>query len=71
MQQRTPTAAGYSEAAHQAGTFAPQPSPAARRRLKRQGGQVGTLHELTKLAPVDIIAEALGYSPTTIERHAI
>lgn len=31
---------------------------------------LGTLHELTKLAPVAIIAETLGYSPTTIERHA-
>jgi hypothetical protein len=30
-----------------------------------------TLHELTKLAPVAIIAEAIGYSPATIERHAV
>ncbi|BCW48538.1 hypothetical protein [Arthrobacter sp. StoSoilB13] len=30
----------------------------------------GNTHELTKLAPVAIIAETLGYSPTTIERHA-
>ncbi|BCT76267.1 hypothetical protein SCMU_21090 [Sinomonas cyclohexanicum] len=33
--------------------------------------RLGTLHELTKLAPVPLIAEALGYSPATIERHAI
>jgi hypothetical protein len=32
-----------------------------------------TLHriELTKLSPVAILAEALGYSPATIERHAV
>jgi hypothetical protein len=28
-------------------------------------------HELTKLGPVPIIADALGYHPSTIERHAI
>ncbi len=28
------------------------------------------MHELTKLAPVAIVAEALGYSPETIETHA-
>jgi hypothetical protein len=33
--------------------------------------RLGTLHELTKLAPVAILAEALGYHPTTIERHAV
>jgi hypothetical protein len=27
--------------------------------------------ELTKLGPVPIIADALGYHPSTIERHAI
>ncbi len=27
--------------------------------------------ELTKLSPVAILAEALGYSPATIERHAV
>lgn len=31
----------------------------------------GNLHKLTKLAPVAIIAETLGYSPTTTERHAV
>lgn len=36
-----------------------------------RAARLGTLHELTKLAPVAIIAEALGYSPATIERHAI
>lgn len=46
-----------------------------RNRLRRQlfstrAARLGALHELTKLAPVAIIAEALGYSPKTIERHA-
>jgi hypothetical protein len=36
-----------------------------------RAARLGTLHELTKLAPVAVIAEALGYSPVTIERHAI
>lgn len=36
-----------------------------------RAARLGTLHELTKLAPVAIIADALGYSPATIERHAI
>lgn len=36
-----------------------------------RAARLGTLHELTKLAPVAIIAEALGYSPATIERHAV
>lgn len=35
-----------------------------------RAARLGTLHELTKLAPVAIIADTLGYSPTTIERHA-
>jgi hypothetical protein len=35
-----------------------------------RAARLGTLHELTKLAPVAIIAEALGYSHKTIERHA-
>lgn len=35
-----------------------------------RAARLGTLHELTKLAPVAIIDETLGYSPTTIERHA-
>ncbi|WP_256869833.1 Fis family transcriptional regulator [Paenarthrobacter ureafaciens] len=35
-----------------------------------RAARLGTLHELTKVAPVAIIAEALGYSPS-IERHAI
>jgi hypothetical protein len=33
--------------------------------------RLGTLRELTKLAPVAVIAAALGYSPATIGRHAI
>lgn len=36
-----------------------------------RAARLGTLHELTKLAPVAIIAEALGYFPATIERHAV
>jgi integrase len=33
--------------------------------------RLGTLLELTKLDPAPIIADALGYHPSTIERHAI
>ncbi|WP_457967282.1 Fis family transcriptional regulator [Arthrobacter sp. D1-29] len=51
----------------QASTLAQRLSTAFSSRAAR----LGTLHELTKLAPVAIIAEALGYSPATIERHAI
>ncbi|MET3934825.1 hypothetical protein [Arthrobacter sp. OAP107] len=36
-----------------------------------RAARLGTLHELTKFAPVAIIAEALGYSPATIDRHAL
>jgi hypothetical protein len=36
-----------------------------------RAARLGTLHELTKLAPVAIIADALGYHPSTIDRHAI
>jgi IS30 family transposase len=36
-----------------------------------RAARLGALHELTKLTPVTIIAEALGYHPATIERHAI
>ncbi len=36
-----------------------------------RAARLGTLHELTKLAPIAIIAEALGYTPATIERHAL
>ncbi len=31
----------------------------------------GTLHEITEATPIPIIAEVLGYSPATIERHAV
>jgi hypothetical protein len=36
-----------------------------------RAARLGTLHELTKLGLVPIIADALGYHPSTIERHAI
>lgn len=36
-----------------------------------RAARLGPLHELTKPAPVAILAEALGYHPTTIERHAV
>lgn len=46
-----------------------------RNRLKTvfstRAARLGTLHELTKLGLVPIIADALGYHPSTIERHAI
>ncbi len=42
-----------------------------RREFSARAARLGTLHELTRLAPVPIIAEALGYSPKTIERHAL
>ncbi len=50
-------------------------SPAAlrlhlRRIFAARSARLGTLHELTKTTPVAILAEALGYSPATIERHA-
>lgn len=35
-----------------------------------RAARLGTLHELTRQAPVAIIAEALGYSPATVERHS-
>lgn len=35
-----------------------------------RAARLGTLHELTKVGPVPIVADALGYSTTTIERHA-
>ncbi|WP_410788638.1 hypothetical protein [Kribbella sp. C-35] len=50
-------------------------SPYARHRglaglvFRTRAARLGTLHELTKLVP--IIADALGYHPSTIERHAI
>jgi hypothetical protein len=36
-----------------------------------RAARLSTLHALTKLAPVAIIADALGYSPATIERHTV
>ncbi|WP_410792061.1 hypothetical protein [Kribbella sp. C-35] len=38
--------------------------------LSPRAARLGTLRELTKLAPIAIIAEALGYTNQTIERHA-
>lgn len=35
-----------------------------------QAARLGALHELTKLTPIAIIAEALGYATKTIEQHA-
>ncbi|WP_418063033.1 hypothetical protein [Pimelobacter simplex] len=59
---------GYSPGQHILGA-------SLRDRLKSvfstRAARLGTLHELSKLGPVPIIAEALGYHPSTIERHAI
>jgi integrase len=59
---------GYSPGRHIHGS-------SLRGRLKSvfstRAARLGTLHELTKLGPVPIIADALGYHPSTIERHAI
>lgn len=41
-----------------------------RRVFSTRAARLGTLHELTKLTPVAVIAEALGYSLKTIETHA-
>ena len=45
-----------------------------RERLQRlfspRAARLGTLHELTKLAPIAIIADTLGYTAHTIELHA-
>ena len=61
-------AVGYSPGRHIHGS-------SLRSRLKTvfstRAARLGTLHELTKLGPVPIIADALGYHPSTIERHAI
>lgn len=59
---------GYSPGQHIQGS-------SMRQQLKTifstRAARLGTLHELTKLGPVPIIADALGYHPSTIERHAI
>lgn len=59
---------GYSPGRHIHGS-------SLRSRLKTvfstRAARLGTLHELTKLGPVPVIADALGYHPSTIERHAI
>lgn len=41
-----------------------------RQHLQVRAARLGTLNELTKLAPMSIAAEALGYAPTTLELHA-
>jgi hypothetical protein len=38
--------------------------------IATRAARLGALHELTKLSPVPVLAEVLGYSPATIERHA-
>jgi hypothetical protein len=59
---------GYSPGRHIHGS-------SLRSRLKTvfstRAARLGTRHELTKLGPVPIIADALGYHLSTIERHAI
>jgi len=37
----------------------------------KRAARLGTLYWLARLAPVAILAEAVGYSPATIERHAV
>lgn len=39
--------------------------------LDTRAARLGTLHELTKLTPVAILAETLGHHPSTIDRHSI
>jgi hypothetical protein len=41
-----------------------------RKLFSTRAARLGTLHELTKTTPVAVLAEALGYHPATIERHA-
>lgn len=41
-----------------------------RRIFSTRAARLGTLHELTQHTPVAVLAEALSYSPATIERHA-
>ncbi|WP_258184485.1 Fis family transcriptional regulator [Microbacterium foliorum] len=38
--------------------------------LQARAARLGALNELTKLAPMVIVAKALGYSATTLENHA-
>lgn len=39
--------------------------------VSARAARLGTLHELSKTAPAAIIADVLGYHPSTIERHAV
>lgn len=59
---------GYAPGRHITGA-------ALRERLKAlfntRAARLGTLHELTRTTPQAILSEALGYSPDTIERHAV
>lgn len=59
---------GYSPGQHIHGS-------SLRERLKvvfaTRAARLGTLHELTKLGPVPVSADALGYHPSTIERHVV
>jgi hypothetical protein len=48
-----------------------QPAERLKTVFSTRAARLGTLHELTKLGPVPIIADALGYHPSTIERHAV
>ncbi len=36
-----------------------------------RAARLGTLQELTRTAPVAVIAEVLGYAPATVEKHAL
>lgn len=58
---------GYSPGRHlEPGYIADRP----RTTICVRAARLGTLHELTKLAPTAIVAEVLGYSPATIELYA-
>lgn len=39
--------------------------------FRTRDARLGTLHEMTRDTPIAILAEALGYSPATIEHHAV
>lgn len=42
-----------------------------RRTFAARAARLGTLHELTRTTPIAILADALGYSPATLERLAV
>lgn len=64
------TTRGHSAGGHLA-VWAAGRSTRRNKLFSTQAVRLETLHELTKLSPVAVIAETLGYSPITIERHAI